>query len=290
MALNLGPATALILGLAAALFWGTGDYLVRTVEARIGVRRALLRGHLISLIFVPIAFPLVTEPSLAAVSPTVWALALVAALANLGMMATLYRGLAAGPLAVVAPIAGSYAGVTGLLAIATGTDVVGAAAGAALVCIFIGVILAGIERDEEGLRNPGRGAVWAIACALFGGFSYWLQGAEVIPAIGPIVTLAINTSLMVVACTLIRPKSGEASPPLDSTTVALGLLNGLGFLAYLLGLSTGRIVIVSIVGSMAGGVTALLGAVLLRQPMARLQWVGVAMILAGIAVLHGFQA
>ena len=49
---------ALILGLAAALFWGTGDYLVRIVEARIGVRRALLRGHLITLLFVPLAWEL----------------------------------------------------------------------------------------------------------------------------------------------------------------------------------------------------------------------------------------
>jgi len=46
-------------------------------------------------------------------------------------------------------------------------------------------------------------------------------------------------------------------------------------------------VIVSVVGSMAGGITALLGAVLLRQPMARLQWAGVALILSGIAVLQG---
>jgi drug/metabolite transporter (DMT)-like permease len=250
----------------------------------------LLRGHLISLIFVPIAYPLVTEHSFAAVSTSTWLLALLAALANLGMMATLYRGLAAGPLAVVAPIAGSYAGVTGLLAIATGTDIVGPVTGVALICIFIGVVLAGIEHDEGGMRNPGRGALWAIACALFGGFSYWLQGAAVIPSIGPIVTLAINTSVMVIACLLIRPAAGEASPPIDAATVGLGLLNGLGFLSYLLGLSTGRIVVVSIVGSMAGGVTALLGAVLLRQPMARLQWAGVAMILAGIAVLHGFQA
>jgi hypothetical protein len=35
---------------------------------------------------------------------------------------------------------------------------------------------------------------------------------------------------------------------------------------------TGQIVIVSIVGSMAGGVTALLGWALLRQKLAWLQW------------------
>src|SRR5690348_14927982 len=86
-------AMALILGLAAALFWGTGDYLVRIVEARIGVRRALLRGHLVTLLFVPLAWPLVDAPSFAAVRPVVWALALLAALANLGMIAALYRGL-----------------------------------------------------------------------------------------------------------------------------------------------------------------------------------------------------
>ena len=282
--------SALIFGLAAALFWGTGDYLVRMVEARIGVRRALLRGHLITLIVVPLAFPLVAAPPLATVAPGVWGLALLAALANLGMIVTLYRALAAGPLAVVGPIAGSYAGVTALLAIATGTDHVGAITGAALACIFLGVVLAGIEHDEGGMRNPGRGAIWAIICALFGGFSYWLQGAAVIPAIGPIITLAINTSVVVLACLAIRPDPTETAPKIDVATIGLGLLNGLGFLAYLLGLATGQIVIVSVVGSMAGGITALLGAVLLRQPMARLQWAGVALILSGIAVLHGFHA
>jgi drug/metabolite transporter (DMT)-like permease len=281
---------ALILGLAAALFWGTGDFLVRIVEARIGVRRALLRGHLVTMLFVPLAWPLVTAPSFATVAPSVWALAVIAALANLVMIATLYRALALGPLAVVAPIAASYAGVTGLLAIVTGTDHVDRATGMALACIFIGVLLAAIEHDEGGMRNPGRGALWAGVCALFGGFSYWLQGAAVVPAIGPIVTLAINTSVVVVACLALRPPPGEAAPPVDMPTIGLGLLNGLGFLAYLLGLATGQIVIVSIVGSMAGGVTALLAAALLNQPMARLQWAGVALILGGIAVLHGFHA
>lgn len=282
--------TALILGLAAALFWGTGDYLVRSVEARIGVRRALLRGHLVTLLFVPLAWPLVEAPALTAVTPAVWGLALLAALANLGMIACLYRALAAGPLAVVAPIAASYAGVTALLAIATGTDQVGAATGAALICIFAGVLLAGIERDEGGMRNAGRGAILAILCALFGGFSYWLQGVATIPAIGPIMTLAINTSVVVMACLAIRPDPAEPSPNVDLGTISLGLLNGLGFLAYLLGLATRQIVIVSILGSMAGGVTALLGWALLRQKLAWLQWLGVAMILGGIAVLHGFQA
>jgi drug/metabolite transporter (DMT)-like permease len=281
---------ALILGLAAALFWGTGDYLVRIVEARIGVRRSLLRGHLVTLVFVPLAFPLVAAPPLAAVTPVVWLLAFVAALANLGMIAALYRALAAGPLAVVAPIAGSYAGVTALLAIATGTDHVDAVTGATLACIFIGVLLAGIEHDEGGMRNPGRGAIWAGICALFGGFSYWLQGVAVVPAIGPIATLGINTSVVVLACLAVRPDPAEPSPRIDLATIGLGVLNGLGFLAYLLGLATGQIVIVSVVGSMAGGITALLGAVLLRQPMARLQWAGVVLIRAGIAVLHGFHA
>jgi drug/metabolite transporter (DMT)-like permease len=282
---------ALILGLAAALFWGTGDYLVRIVESRIGVRRALLRGHLVSLLFVPLGF-LLAGPSrapLVTVAPTIWLYALIAALANLGMIAALYRALAAGPLAVAGPIAGSYAGVTAILAIATGTDQVGPVTGTALAIIFVGVLLAAFERDERGMRNPGRGAVWATICALFGGFSYWLQGAEVVPKIGPIVTLGINTSVVVLACLAIRPPAAEQKVRWDGTTVALGALNGLGFLAYLLGLATTHIVIVSVVGSMAGGITALLGAVLLRQPMARLQWLGVALILGGIAVLHGFQ-
>jgi drug/metabolite transporter (DMT)-like permease len=281
---------ALIFGLAAALFWGTGDYLVRIVEGRIGVRRALLRGHLVTLLFVPLAYPLVAAPPLATAAPIVWALALLAALANLGMIATLYRALALGPLAVVAPIAGSYAGVTALLAIATGTDHVDRVTGTALACIFTGVLFAAIERDEGGMRNPGRGAIWATACALFGGFSYWLQGVAVVPAIGPIVTLAINTSVVVIACLAIRPPRGETSPSIDVATLGLGVLNGLGFLAYLVGLQTRQIVLVSVVGSMAGGVTALMGAVLLHQPMARLQWAGVALILGGIAVLHGFHA
>jgi drug/metabolite transporter (DMT)-like permease len=206
------------------------------------------------------------------------------------MIATLYRALALGPLAVVAPIAASYAGVTAILAIATGTDHVDTVTGIAVACIFLGVLLAAIERDDAGLRNPGRGAIWGSVCALFGGFSYWLQGAAVVPAIGPIVTLAINTSVVVVACLLIRPPRGERSPKMDAPTLGLGLLNGLGFLAYLLGLATGQIVVVSVLGSMAGGVTALLGAALLKQPMARLQWAGVVLILGGVAVLHGFHA
>ncbi|HZS59457.1 MAG TPA: DMT family transporter, partial [Gemmatimonadaceae bacterium] len=60
----------------------------------------------------------------------------------------------------------------------------------------------------------------------------------------------------------------------------------LGYIAYSSGLSTGHIAIVTVLSSLASGVTVLLARVVLSERLTRRQWAGVGAILLGVAMLR----
>ena len=281
MADFMGPAA---LGMAAAAFWGSGDFLVNIVSRRVGTWTALFQSHLIALILVGGAAAALGQ-ILPVASPTAWTIVAVGAVLNLVMIASLYRALELGPLPVVAPIVSSYAGIAALLSFMSGIDTVSAARGACLAAIFAGVVLTAIEKDG-GQARPRSGVGWALLCAGAGGANAWLQGFVIVPAIGAFWTLIVDAAVVTLVAGAVGGFLASRTARPTPATLALGVCIAAGFLSYFLGLETGALIIVNVLSSMCAAVTALLGAWLLGHRIARLQWAGVGVILAGVVALN----
>jgi uncharacterized membrane protein len=207
---------------------------------------------------------------------------------NLIMIAALYRALELGPLPIVAPIVGSYAGIAALLTILSGADAVTLRSGLCLAAIFAGVLLAAIEPAERSGTGTRSGVGWALLCAGAGGANAWLQGVAIVPAVGAFWTLLINAAV-VTAATLLAASARRQTLHTDRPSWAmlgLGTCIAFGFLSYFKGLETGSLILVNVLSSMCSAVTALLGAVLLGHHVGKAQWAGAALILGGIVTLN----
>jgi drug/metabolite transporter (DMT)-like permease len=61
-----------------------------------------------------------------------------------------------------------------------------------------------------------------------------------------------------------------------------GLMDTSAFVANNAGMISGHVAVVSVLASLYGAVTVLLSRIFLREPMERSQWLGIALIFAGI--------
>lgn len=276
---------AFLLGTVTALLWGVGDFLVRGVSGRLGTAGALFYSHVVLIAALALSALALGWGSS---TPDLWAWTLGAggALINLAMISSVYRALHHGPLPVVAPVIASYSAVATLLAVATGTDTLRPVPALCLVVIFVGVLLAAVERDHAARAAAGRGIAWALASSVLSGTLSWAQGSVILPALGEMRALLLNGALVLAVTAPIALRQAPWSRArFDGPVVALGLCMAGGFLAFFFGLGTGEIVVVSVLSSMCGAVTALLGAVVAKQRTSKLQWAGGALILAGVVAL-----
>ena len=226
--------------------------------------------------------------------PTALAAALGAS--PLGVLATLalYRGLQVGRVGLVSPVAGAYGAVTAALSLAGG-ETIGRPAVAGIAAIVVGGLLVSIPTwDASGVRDGGSpdgraGALWAMAACIGYGVQFWVQGRFAAPHLGAVVPVGIyyafSTLALALAAVIRRPalalSSRDAASVLGTGAVAV-----LGFVAVSAGLATGQVAVVTVLGSLQSAIAVGLACALLGEQLARHQWLGVAVIVAGLGLVR----
>ncbi len=300
----------ILLGLAAALCWGTADFIARYSARRIGAYRTLFFMQVVGLFFASIWVAAVDPGGGAAVLwsglERHWGLAVfMGAVSGLSMLA-FYSALEFGTVAIVAPIASSYPALTVLLAYASGERLtLLRIAGVALA--LGGVVLASIPETPggaSGIAVPARenavpreasrrlapGVLLAMTCTLGFGVTYWALGFYAIAAwgaLGTVWTQRLSTVVLLSASVL--PLRRSLAPPSGNgwwLVIAVGVLDAFGFLLSNRGFEKEQVGVVTVLGSLFGAVTLLLAFVILGERLSRRQWVGVALIFIGIVLIN----
>ncbi len=277
-------------GLMTALTWGSADFIARFTGRALGHRTALLgmlgvSAVILSLIVWLGGLPLVRDRS-------GWWLV---ALTGLGMMVAtllLYRGLARGPVTVVAPIAGSYPALNVALAVALGVRPA-ALDWAAMLTVMAGVIVvaraARSFEDTDGYTRAQLRTTVGLALGAALAFAATIEIAQQASVIyGEVQTIALARWVSLLACAALFLWRREVPivPLRWWPWIALqGLLDAAAYVALLAGSQGPGAEIAVVVGSGFGAVTVLLARLILREAMTRAQWGGIAAIVAGVAVL-----
>jgi len=292
--------TGILFGLSAALSWGVADFLAQFSSRQIGAFRTLF--------YMQVAGVLCASAYIAAigVSPAaVWqgiaqhpGLALFMGGASGAAMLSFYSALERGRISIVAPISSSYPALTVLLAYASGERLT-APRMAGVLCTICGVVLAAIaEAPKQGAPAAeharhaamGAGVLLALACALTFGVVYWALGFYAIPAWGGIGTVWIQRfSTLVWMAVLARPLRWGLRVPSGGAlglVSLVGLLDATGFLLSNLGFQREQVGVVTVLGSLFGAVAVLLAMVVLAERLSKRQWLGVALIFAGIVLIN----
>ncbi|MDW5505847.1 DMT family transporter [Pseudomonas lundensis] len=278
------------MGLAAALCWGSTDFLIGINARAVGVHRAVFFSQAIGFVILT-ALLLATAAPFFGASGSIWGLALLAACLTVAGTLALSQAFAIGKAAMVAPLVTSYGAVTTLLSWISG-ERLGALTLAGLAVCLLGVMLTAVSPD----RQPDRSAsalpatTFALLAAFCYGTGFWLQGKYTLPVLGPGISLWLGYTVGLMTLLVLnsnrraliaRPGWRQGGLLLAASLLSLG-----GFSAFSVGAGGGSVAVVTVLSTLSGGIAALLGALLLRERLSGLQWLGVLTVLVGAVVLH----
>ena len=296
-------SVGLLLGLAAALCWGSTDVAAAFSGRRLGSLRVAALVQLSSLAAVLILC-LVRSTGLPA-KPEDTVAALLNGVVASGAYLAFFTALRIGPVSVVSPVVAAYGGLTVVLAVLirgetlTPLQAVGAAVGT------VGVILTGLISDSgwRGTRIVGRGVVFSlVAMACFAILTIGLAGpirsagwlpvllgsrAANAATIWLIVGLVAITRSPAASPLLASAAGGRAIAARTAIVVAIvgGLLDILGFIAFAIGLEVAPTWIVGLASSFGPVVTVLVAVVLWGERLRPNQWLGLAGIATGLVAV-----
>ena len=281
------------MGLLAAVMWGGTDFLVGLNARAVGVKRAVYFGQALGFCIMSlllIAFPAFILKSMSA-SLEVWLIGMGAAVLTVSGALALSKAFALGKASIVAPLVTSYGVVTTLLSWAAGEQISLIQLFCIALCV-LGVILSSIHSDSKipHTIQAGSSIAYALLAAVFYGTSFWLQGHYVLPVLGPVTMLwlAYLIGLMVLIVIVLRIEDGLKIPPLKNcmTLTGASLMNLGGFSSFAWGAVAGSVSVVTVISTLSGGIAAILGYVFFKERLAKIQILGVVLVLLGAFVLH----
>ncbi|HEY8439388.1 MAG TPA: DMT family transporter [Candidatus Limnocylindrales bacterium] len=293
----------LVLGLVAALCWGSTDVTAALSTRRLGSLRVAAVVQVTSLLAI-VVVALVRSSGLPA-KPIDLAVSLVNGIVASGAYLSFFTALRIGPVSVVSPVVAAYGGVTVILAVLLRGESLAPlqAVGAALATA--GVVLTGLVSDRgwRGTRLVGRGvvlALFAMACfaVLTIGLSGPIRSAGWLPVLlASRIANASTVWLVLLGVTSTRWKGAAPLLAIDdvrrpiSRRIAIGvavvggLLDIAGFVAFANGLELAPTWIVGLASSFGPVVTVLVAVVLWGERLRPNQWLGLAGIAAGLVAV-----
>jgi drug/metabolite transporter (DMT)-like permease len=276
---------ALGLALGASIAWGGSDFLAGLVARRLPVFTVLILSQAAGLVLLLMLLAATGDP----VPPPQAALtAAVAGIAEMIGFVALYRGLAMGPMSVVAPLASLAAVVPVVVGVAGGERPgLGTTVGLVLALGF-GTLVA-FERDPEDHQRrriaPGA-ALAALGALAFGVFFVGTDAASRSGGVAWAVAVNRTTSFAVLTLVMVLGRRAVTWRRGDFRAAAVvGLLDAGANALFALALTEGMASTVSVIGSLFPVTTVILGAILLRERPGWLQGAGVAGVLVGVGLV-----
>ena len=297
----------IILGLAAAIFWGSADFLARYSTRIIGTYRTLffMQFFGLTILSIYLAFSGDFGRLSQAIFWQAWVWAFIAALLNVVSSLALYRAFEVGILTIVSPIAASSAALSVVFALMSG-ETISTAHGIGIITALFGVALAATAfssrqeaRDAKVVENEGvtqhkgilpRGVAWALAASVGYSVIFWILGFRVTPVLGGIAPVwLIRLTTLTTLTLLVVPLKQNVQVPRGRVwwfIAGAGLLDTAAYVSFTVGLTAGQVAIIGVIASLFSAVTVLLAWIFIREKLQWSQWLGVGIIFVAIVLVN----
>lgn len=268
------------LAIASALVWGSGDYCGGRAARDRDPFQVLGLAAVAGVVLLTLAAVIRSE-TVAVDAGMAWAAA--AGLSGAIGIVALYRGLAVGSAAAVAPTAAVVAAALPVLFSAATegmpTPVQSAGFGLALAGIWL------VARAAPGGADSRAGIRLGLLAGVgFGGFLILIAQVE---RSSVFVPLAVARMMMLVVGLLVLAGRGLPLPGIGSSPMALaaGVLDAGGNVLYLFARQHVRLDVAAVLSSLYPVATVLLARVISNEPVSPTQWVGAAVCLAAVGLI-----
>lgn len=265
---------ALLLATAAALIWGTGDYSGGKASQRAGALQVTVLSQLLSL---PILVGCVALTAGATPRPTDIGWGAAAGVAGFIGIVLLYRGLAAGAMAIFAPVTAVTAAVVPLAVGLIFDEPPGGLALTGVGCAIVAIALMSLAPQSPAARAVVDGKLIRLALAsgaMFGAFFALLGQASSDTGLWPLV--GVRTGSLALGLALVA-RSGLSlrlrGPALRWTAIA-GVFDIAANALYLLAAQRGTLSIVAPIAALYPASTVILALAIDRERIRPAQAVG----------------
>jgi uncharacterized membrane protein len=279
---------AALLALVSALCYGVSDFSGGLAARRVSATAVVLVSNALSLVLAVLVVGLVPG-SVYRTADMMWGVA-AGAVGLLGVV-LLYRGLAIGPMSVVAPLTAVLSAVVPVVVGIVRGERPGTIAVAGIVLAIPAMVLIGRAPRSGARSRLSRGAITSALCAgvSFGGFYVLLAQTGSDGGAWPLVgqrgaSVAILLGLTAVAALRRRTAALPRGRALSLSVVA-GLTDFAANLAYVLATHRGLLALVAVISSLYPATTLLLARGVLNERMARQQGAGLLLAAAAVALL-----
>ena len=269
------------LALAAAVLAGTGDFFGGRATKKTNIISVLAISHFLGLLIILLIAPLMAEEF----KTGDFFLGVLASSFGLLGLSLLYRGLAKGPMAIVAPITA--------VACATLPVIWGLFSGEKLsaqqiIGVFVGLFAIFLVSWTPGGQAGIKGMLVLealIAGLAFGAFFIVIDGTSETTAPWPVVGSRVFSVIAIFLFVMIGRKNIKPGKKSTPYIIGAGFFDTLANVVLLAALNRGMLSLVSVLASFYPAVTVLLARLFLKEMMLKSQIVGLALGLTSIALL-----
>jgi drug/metabolite transporter (DMT)-like permease len=286
-------ALVVVVGMSSALVFGSADFLGGLASKRISSIRVTAIAALAGLAILLLSYPLIG-------GVWSWSAVLFGGLSGVcGALAIvlLYACLAIGPMSILSPLTAAVSAIVpATIGIFVRGDHFGPIGYVALVLALAAVVLVGFVRDERAVHPTIRGIVMAIASGVFIGL--FLVVIDLTPTNSGIVPLianrAVNGILMfatVGVLAILARRRGPVGQPGNGwrpglrLAIACGIVDSVANAGLLLGIRIGDLSVMAVLTALYPTGTIILAAIVLRERIAIVQYVGLALAIGAGALL-----
>jgi drug/metabolite transporter (DMT)-like permease len=270
---------SIALALGASLTWGFADFFGPLKGRTLGALRVLVYVQLGGLVVIALIVAIRGKgpADLAAL------FAIPAAISGTLGLYAYYRGMAVGAMSIVAPIAGVSAAVPVIFGIATG-DRPSLWQWLGIAGALGGVFLASREPGPGSRVAAGVGLA-LLAAIGFGGYFPPMHEAGHADFWWASLFFRMTSASVILAAVAIRRPSLTVQPIQVPVLALIGIGDMLGNLLFAAASTSGLVSITSVLASLYPIVTVVLARLVLKERVARSQEAGIALTLAGVALI-----
>jgi len=276
---------AYLLAIASAALYGAADFLGGLASRRASTITVVVWSQASGLVMLLLVLPLLPDASPSR-SDFLWgAIAGIAGSIGVGL---LYRALAIGTMAVVAPTTAVCAVVIPVMAGVLAGERLAALTMAGMALAVIAIVLVSQERRTTQVARKGMGIAFLSGVAI-GFFFLALARTSAAAGMWPLVASRALSLVLFGALGLATGQSLGLVSPVSKVALGSGVVDMAANALYLAATRYGALSVVVTLASLYPASTVLLARVLLHERLSALQVSGVACALAAIVLIVGFE-
>ena len=272
-----------MLGLIAALSWGTGDFGGGLMSRRTPVFGVVLVSQLVGMA-IAIVLTGVRAESMPTTADIAWSI--VGGVLGMIGITFLYRGLAVGRMGVVAPVTAVLAAiipvVAGIILEGLPAPIVLVGIGLALVAVLLVTRVVDGGSPGGGRRGLDLAVISGTAIGLFGIVIAQFSDGHLF---GPLAVVRATEALAIVVVVLVTRSPWRPSGALLPALIGIGVADVVGNAAYIAAVQTGALAIASVVSALYPVMTVVLAGVFLHERVTRTHAAGIALAAAAITLI-----